>query len=258
MEIISVKNLNFSYRKRENLKNITIDIEKNKITGIIGPNGCGKSTFVKNIIKYLKGTYDEFKINNMSLKELSQKDLAKIIAYIPQKTNIISNISVFEFILLGRFPLLKNSWDSYQKKDFEVVEENMKLLKIEKLSHRHIDNLSGGELQKVLLAKTLSQESKILLLDEPTSALDLNNAVEFMKILKYVAVKKEVSPIIIIHDLNLASLFCDELIILKEGKFVGKGSPQELITEENMKEVYNLDCIVSYNSDGKPYVIPKT
>lgn len=258
MSIISIKALNFSYGKKKILKNIEFDIERNKITGIIGPNGCGKSTLAKNIIKYLQGDYEEFKIDNRSLRDISSRELSRLISYIPQKTNIIQNISVFDFILLGRFPLLKNSWDFYKKEDFEAVEENIKLLKIEELRDRNVENLSGGELQKVLLAKALSQNAKILLLDEPTSALDLNNAVEFMKILTYVTNQKSISPIIIIHDLNLASLFCHTLIMLKEGKFINKGIPREIITEKNMKEIYDLDCTILYNSDGKPYVVPNT
>lgn len=258
MSIISIKNLSFSYRKKEVLKNINIEIEREEITGIIGPNGCGKSTLAKNIIKYLTGKYEDFKIDNKNLKDLHSKDLSKLISYIPQKTNLISGVSVTDFILLGRFSMLKNSWDFYSKKDYEVVEDNIKLLKIDNLKDRNVESLSGGELQKVLLAKALSQEAKILLLDEPTSALDLNNAVEFMKILKYVVVQKSITPIIIIHDLNLASLFCDKLIILKEGKFIAKGSPNEIITEENIKKVYDLDCKVYYNEDIKPYIIPMT
>lgn len=258
MTIIEIKKLNFSYGSRKILKNINLKIEKNEITGIIGPNGCGKSTLAKNIIKYLSGTYESLKIDNKDLKKISSKDLSKLISYIPQKTNIINNISVFDFVLLGRFPLLKNSWDFYTKKDYEVVEENIKLLKIENLRDRNVENLSGGELQKVLLAKALSQEAKILLLDEPTSALDLNNAVEFMKILRYVAIKRDITPIVIIHDLNLASLFCDSLIILKNGEFIGKGVPSEIITTENMKKIYNLDCTILHNASGKPCIIPIT
>lgn len=258
MSIISIKNLSFSYRRKEILKNISIEIEREEITGIIGPNGCGKSTLAKNIIKYLTGKYEDFKIDKKNLKELHSKDLSKLISYIPQKTNLISGVSVTDFILLGRFSMLKNSWDFYSKKDYEVVKDNIKLLKIDNLKDRNVESLSGGELQKVLLAKALSQEAKILLLDEPTSALDLNNAVEFMKILKYVVVQKSITPIIIIHDLNLASLFCDKLIILKEGKFIAKGSPNEIITEENIKKVYDLDCKVYYNEDIKPYIIPMT
>lgn len=258
MSIISIKNLSFSYRKKEVLKNINIKIEREEITGIIGPNGCGKSTLAKNIIKYLTGKYEDFKIDNKNLKDLHSKDLSKLISYIPQKTNLISGVSVTDFILLGRYPTLKNSWDFYSKKDYEVVEDNIKLLKIESLKDRNVESLSGGELQKVLLAKALSQEAKILLLDEPTSALDLNNAVEFMKILKYIVIQKNITPIIIIHDLNLASLFCDKLIILKEGQFIAKGNPNEIITEENIKKVYDLECKVYYNEDDKPYIIPIT
>ena len=192
------------------------------------------------------------------IRELTHKKIAQLISYIPQKSIIIPNISVFDYVLLGRFPLLKNSWDNYSEQDYEIVEKNINLLNIRELKDRNIETLSGGELQKALLARALTQEAKILLLDEPTSALDLNNAVEFMKILKNISIKKNISVIIIIHDLNLASLFCDSLIILKDGRFIEKGSPKEVINEENIKSVYNLDCKVCYNENDKPYIIPKT
>ena len=258
MAIINIEKLNYSYGKKEVLKELSLDIDENKLTGIIGPNGCGKSTLAKNIIKYINGKFESFKIMDTDIRELTHKKIAQLISYIPQKSIIIPNISVFDYVLLGRFPLLKNSWDNYSKQDYEIVEKNINLLNIRELKDRNIETLSGGELQKALLARALVQEAKILLLDEPTSALDLNNAVEFMKILKNISIKKNISVIIIIHDLNLASLFCDSLIILKDGRFIEKGSPKEVINEENIKSVYNLDCKVCYNENDKPYIIPKT
>ena len=258
MAIINIEKLNYSYGKKEVLKELSLNIDENKLTGIIGPNGCGKSTLAKNIIRYINGKFEYFKIMDIDIRQLSHKKIAQLISYIPQKSTIISNISVFDYVLLGRFPLLKNSWDNYSEKDYEIVENNINLLNIEELRDRNVETLSGGELQKALLARALAQEAKILLLDEPTSALDLNNAVEFMKILKNISIKKEISVIIIIHDLNLASLFCDSLIILKDGKFIEKGSPKEVINEKNIKSIYNLDCKVCYNENDKPYIIPKT
>ena len=258
MAIINIEKLNYSYGKKEVLKELSLDIDENKLTGIIGPNGCGKSTLAKNIIKYINGKFESFKIMDTDIRELTHKKIAQLISYIPQKSIIIPNISVFDYVLLGRFPLLKNSWDNYSEQDYEIVKKNINLLNIRELKDRNIETLSGGELQKALLARALAQEAKILLLDEPTSALDLNNAVEFMKILKNISIKKNISVIIIIHDLNLASLFCDSLIILKDGRFIEKGSPKEVINEENIKFVYNLDCKVCYNENDKPYIIPKT
>ena len=258
MAIINIEKLNYSYGKKEVLKELSLNIDENKLTGIIGPNGCGKSTLAKNIIRYINGKFEYFKIMDIDIRQLSHKKIAQLISYIPQKSTIISNISVFDYVLLGRFPLLKNSWDNYSEKDYEIVENNINLLNIKELKDRNVETLSGGELQKALLARALAQEAKILLLDEPTSALDLNNAVEFMKILKNISIKKEMSVIIIIHDLNLASLFCDSLIILKDGKFIEKGSPKEVINEKNIKSIYNLDCKVCYNENDKPYIIPKT
>ncbi|WP_335981538.1 ABC transporter ATP-binding protein [Fusobacterium polymorphum] len=258
MAIINIEKLNYSYGRKEVLKELSLDIDENKLTGIIGPNGCGKSTLAKNIIKYINGKFESFKIMDTDIRELTHKKIAQLISYIPQKSIIIPNISVFDYVLLGRFPLLKNSWDNYSEQDYEIVEKNINLLNIRELKDKNIETLSGGELQKALLARALAQEAKILLLDEPTSALDLNNAVEFMKILKNISIQKEISVIIIIHDLNLASLFCDSLIILKDGRFIEKGSPKEVINEENIKSVYNLDCKVCYNENDKPYIIPKT
>ena len=258
MAIINIEKLNYSYGKKEVLKELSLNIDENKLTGIIGPNGCGKSTLAKNIIKYINGKFESFKIMDTDIRELTHKKIAQLISYIPQKSIIIPNISVFDYVLLARFPLLKNSWDNYSEQDYEIVEKNINLLNIRELKDRNIETLSGGELQKALLARALAQEAKILLLDEPTSALDLNNAVEFMKILKNISIKKNISVIIIIHDLNLASLFCDSLIILKDGRFIEKGSPKEVINEANIKSVYNLDCKVCYNENDKPYIIPIT
>ncbi len=254
--IIDVKNLFFSHGNKKILDDISLNINRNKLTGIIGANGSGKSTFIKNVVRYIEGRYSDFEIDKKKLSNFSSKELARKIAYIPQKSKIIPNIRVFEFILLGRFPLLKESWNSYNSRDYEVVEEKMKILGIEEFKNRNVGTLSGGELQKVFLAKALVQESEILLLDEPTSALDLNNAVEFMKILKNITLKKEVTPVVVIHDLNLASLFCDNLIVFKEGQFFRKGTPKEIITEDNMRKIYNLNCQVVYNEKGKPYIIP--
>ena len=258
MAIINIEKLNYSYGRKEVLKELSLDIDENKLTGIIGPNGCGKSTLAKNIIKYINGKFESFKIMDTDIRELTHKKIAQLISYIPQKSIIIPNISVFDYVLLGRFPLLKNSWDNYSEQDYEIVKKNINLLNIRELKDRNIETLSGGELQKALLARALAQEAKILLLDEPTSALDLNNAVEFMKILKNISIKKNISVIIIIHDLNLASLFCDSLIILKDGRFIEKGSPKEVINEKNIKSVYNLECKVCYNENDKPYIIPIT
>lgn len=256
MSMIQIESLSYGYGKKEILKKISLEIEGNQLTGIIGPNGSGKSTLIKNMIKYLEGDYTSLKILGNSLQELKPKKLSQLISYIPQKTAVIPNISVQEFILLGRFPLLKNHWDFYKASDYTVVEEKIRLLGIEDLKDRKTESLSGGELQKVLLAKALVQESKILLLDEPTSALDLNNAVEFMKILKNSCCSNQITPIVVIHDLNLASLFCDSLVVLKEGKLIAKGSPQKVITPENIKNIYNLNCNVFYNQNGKPYIVP--
>jgi len=174
MAIINIENLNYSYGKKEVLKELSLDIDENKLTGIIGPNGCGKSTLAKNIIKYINGKFEYFKIMDVDISQLSHKKIAQFISYIPQKSTIIPNISVFDYVLLGRFPLLKNSWDNYSEKDYKIVENNINLLNIKELKDRNVETLSGGELQKALLARALAQEAKILLLDEPTSALELN------------------------------------------------------------------------------------
>ena len=251
--------MSFSYVKDKKLiEGLNLSVKKGQRIAIVGPTGCGKTTIINLLMRFYDVDSGSIKVENTDIRELNHKKIAQLISYIPQKSLIIPNISVFDYVLLGRFPLLKNSWDNYTEKDYEIVENNINLLNIKELRDRNIETLSGGELQKVLLARALAQEAKILLLDEPTSALDLNNAVEFMKILKNISMKKEISVIIIIHDLNLASLFCDSLIILKDGRFIEKGSPKEVINEENIKSVYNLDCKVCYNENDKPYIIPKT
>ena len=257
MELINIHDLHFSYGDREILKGIDVTFKGNKITGILGPNGCGKSTLLKNILGYLKKDSGEIKLGERDLDSISQKSKAKIISFVPQKSQLMSDMSVQDFVLLGRLPHLKNSWDGYSKKDNEIVDKYLEELELENFLERKATTLSGGEFQRVLLARALVQETDIILLDEPTSALDLNHALDLMSKLRHTMEKKNLTAIVVLHDLNLAAMFCDELVMLKDGKVYCQGTPKETLTKENLKKIYNLNCDIFYTEEDIPYVIPK-
>ena len=218
MSIIKIENLHFSYGNREILKGIDLEISEKKITGILGPNGCGKTTLLKNILGYFKGEQGNIFLDGKESRKFSQKEKAKLISFVPQKSQLMSAMTVEEFTLMGRLPHLNNSWDGYSKSDMEITKKYLAELDLEKFTERKAVTLSGGEFQRVLLARALTQETKIILLDEPTSALDLNHALDLMEKIRENVKEKGITAAAVLHDLNLAAMFCDELIMLKRGK----------------------------------------
>lgn len=256
---IKIENLKFSYGEggAEVLKGIELNISKGKFTGILGPNGCGKSTLLKNITGYLERSCGNIFIDGTESRKISRKESAKKVALVPQKSSLSSPISVQEFVMMGRLPHLKSSWDGYRKEDRELAESKLKALKLEKFRERIAMTLSGGEFQRVLLARALTQQPEILLLDEPTSALDLNHAVELLSQVKKIIGEQKITGVAVLHDLNLAAMFCDELLIMSRGRVLYKGAPKEVITEEILSEVYNLKARVIIDEYGVPVVIPR-
>jgi len=255
--VIKIKDVRFSYGSKEILRGVDVHIQKGKLTGILGPNGCGKSTLLKNMLGYLKKDSGEIYVGNKELGEFNQRELAKRVALVPQKSSLSSSMKVEEFVLMGRLPHLSSNWSGYSREDKNISEKNLEELELKEFKERGALSLSGGEFQRVLLARALTQEPEILLLDEPTSAMDLNHAVELMSKVKRLVKGKNLTSITVVHDLNLASMFCDELILLKDGVVAYKGTPKEVLTVEILKEVYNLECHIVKGEDEKPYIIPK-
>ena len=254
---ISIENVSFSYGlSEENLLNeINLNIEKGKFIGILGPNGCGKSTLLKVILKYLHPRQGIIKIDNKELKEYSQSELAEILSFVPQKSALTMPLTVEDVVYMGRVPYIKNRWIGFDREDREKVEKIMRMLKIDQFKNRVIFSLSGGEFQRVLLARALVQNTNIMLLDEPTSALDMNYALEIMKLTSYFVKNENLTAVMVLHDLNLASMYCDSIILLKEGKIAYEGTPKELFKPEILEEIYGFNCEVIENK-GFSYVIP--
>ena len=254
---ISIENVSFSYGlSEENLLNeINLNIEKGKFIGILGPNGCGKSTLLKVILKYLHPRQGIIKIDNKELKEYSQPELAEILSFVPQKSALTMPLTVEDVVYMGRVPYIKNRWIGFDREDREKVEKIMRMLKIDQFKNRVIFSLSGGEFQRVLLARALVQNTNIMLLDEPTSALDMNYALEIMKLTSYFVKNENLTAVMVLHDLNLASMYCDSIILLKEGKIAYEGTPKELFRPEILEEIYGFNCEVIENN-GFSYVIP--
>ena len=244
MPSLQIKNLNFDIDGIKILKNINLDMEGEKIYGIIGPNGSGKSTLLKAIYNSFKSR-DMVTINGALAKTFTNIEMARHIAFMNQINDSIENdLTVKELVIMGRYPY-KKRFESYNSQDEKIVLKILQLIGIIDLAYRPIKNLSGGERQRAILAKTLAQDTDIIMLDEPTNHIDVRYQVELMKILK--SLKKLV--IVTIHDISLAAKFCDELIVLNRGEILAKGEPRDVLTKDLLKKVYDIDFKILYEPE---------
>ena len=252
--MMNVKNLYFSYHQKPLLKNISFEVGQGEFLGILGPNGGGKSTLMKNMLKNLDYDSGEICVLGKDLKDFSLKEFARISGYLPQSSQLKTPLKVLDVLLMSKYVGLKYGFDDYSQKDREEVVDIAKSLKFEDFLERNVLSLSGGEFQRVLLARAILKNPKILFLDEPTSALDLNYAIELLNFCESLIKERNIAVVAILHDLNLAAMFCSRILFIKEGKICYDGRVKELFTEEILKEIYNLNCKVLMQED-KPYIL---
>ncbi|MGB9678507.1 MAG: ABC transporter ATP-binding protein [Thermoanaerobacteraceae bacterium] len=248
--ILNINGIDFSYSSIPVLKDVKFELKRGELLSILGNNGAGKSTLLKcinNILKPHKGT---IYIEKEDLLKLSRIEIAKKIGYVAQK-NENGRFTVFDAVLLGRKPHIK--WD-VSKKDLKIVNDVINKFNLEDLSLRYLSELSGGELQKVVIARALAQQPLVMLLDEPTNNLDLKNQIEVLKIIKHTVKEQNIAAIVIIHDLNLALRFSDKFLLLKDNTIYAYGG-EEVMTESNIQAVYDIPVIVE-NVRGMKIVIP--
>ncbi len=249
---IRIKGLEFSYDSIQALKNVTIDIHESEIVAIVGPNGSGKSTLLKCIDRILKPQKGVILINGKDVKDFSQIEIARTVGYVPQSVKQFFPATVFEVVLMGRRPYL--GWRC-SRRDIEKVFEVLRILDIENIAMRDFNELSGGQQQKVLIARVLAQEPEILLLDEPTANLDIKHQLEVMEIIRTIVREKGITAIVAIHDLNLASRYADRIIMMKDGKVFAVGYPNEVLTSTNVENVYGVKVkVIELNKST--YIIP--
>ena len=249
---LQIKNLKFAYNDKEILKNINLRFNTGYFYSVIGPNGSGKSTLLKNIAKIVSPEENSIMIDNKDITKMNKKELSKIISVIPQEINIDYDFTVYDIVLMGRNPY-KNFFQDFNTNDREIAQKYMKETNTWELRDKLITELSGGEKQRVIAARALTQEADIILLDEPTSHLDLQYQIEFLKIFRNL--KKDKIIIAVLHDLNLSSLFSDQIILINSGKIIDKGIPSEVISTKNIKDVYNLSVEINFNNNC-PSIIP--
>ena len=250
---IKIDDIEFSYSSVPVLNDITLDIDGPGFVSILGPNGVGKSTLIHCINKILEPTSGSVMIDGKDVKEISIKELAKEIGYVPYSANDSFPLTVVDTVMMGRHPHAK--WNTLDH-DLDVVYDTLRMLGISHLAMRQFNELSAGQHQKVMLARGLVQEPKILLLDEPTSNLDIRHQLDVTKMLKRLSVEKGILIIMISHDINIAAKYADQVILMFQGKVYDVGSPADVITEDNLKTVYGVESKVIMDDD-RPHVILK-
>lgn len=246
MYALQVENLQFGYRKDLVLKEISFNIEKGKFVSIIGPNGSGKSTLLKTINQLYSPSQGNILIDGNDINRLKKKELARKIALVPQDTLIDYEFTVEDIVLMGRHPY-KGRFQKENENDYKIVNEALKMTNTLHLKDRVITEISGGERQSVIIAKALAQKPSIILLDEPTSHLDINHQIEILNLLKRLNKETGTTIVIVIHDINLASRYSDEIIMLNEGEILGMGSPEKVITKNNIEFAYELKVEIEKN-----------
>lgn len=248
---LEAENLSFSYGSRQVLRGVSFTLEPATCLGLVGPNGSGKSTLIKCLNRILVPT-GQVRLDGREMRSMGSMEIARCMSYVPQVLTVGMAITVFDFLLMGRRPHVR--W-SVSDRDVEKVTQAIQLLGLQDLAFRKTTQVSGGERQKVLIARALAQEPSILLLDEPTSSLDLRHQMEVMDLVRTLARERGMGVFMALHDLNLAARYCDRIMMLKEGAIVGEGAPSELFVPSFLQSVYGIE--VSIHQEGKiPYVVP--
>jgi iron complex transport system ATP-binding protein len=255
MVSLQVQRVSFSYFDGLVLHNISLSIKAGEMVGLLGPNGSGKTTLIKLTSGVLKPGQGEIKLDGARLSQLSRKSIARSIAVVPQQFNIPFAFTTTEVVMLGRTPFFR-AFAEAGEIDKQFVSNALALVNISDLKERRFDELSGGERQKVILAMALAQQPKLLLLDEPTMHLDITHQVEILELVRRLNVERELTVIAAMHDLNLASLYFDRLILLKEGRVSADGTPAQVLTEDGIREVFSASVKVeSHPVTGVPHIV---
>ena len=249
---LEIEGVQFSYKSTPVLNNISLNVGEGTVLSLVGPNGSGKTTLLKCMNRILNPKKGTIFLEGKDISKLKAKELARFLGYIPQNAHNSFPLTVFDTVLLGRIPHLNFKISDQDK---ETVFAVLTLMGLEDIAFRTFNELSGGERQKVLVARALCQEPEVLLLDEPTSNLDLRHQLEVLSIIVNLVKGRGISAVMAIHDLNLASRFSDNLVMLKDGMIYAIGEVREILNSKNIREVYGVDTTIN-NDSGRPYVIP--
>jgi len=250
--MLNVKGLFFGYNNTAILKDLKIELRQGEVLSIVGPNGTGKTTLLKCITGIIKPNKGTIMIDGKDTSRMSRMAHAKCVGYVPQSSPSKFPITVFDAVLMGRRPYIK--WKP-SKKDMETVADILESMDLEDIALRDFDQLSGGQKQKVLLARAVAQDTDYLLLDEPTSNLDLRHQMEVLEMISGMVKTNSMAAMLAMHDLNLASRFSDRMVMLNAGKIFCSGEPRQVMTIENIRSVYGVESTIS-QANGHPYILP--
>ena len=253
--VLRVEGLSFAYNGRPTLAGVSLEARAGEIVGVIGPNGSGKSTLLRTISGVLRPRAGGVWIGGVPLERLSRNELARRVAVVPQNPHLPEAFTAWEIALLGRTPHLR-LLQSESRRDLEIVKRALETCGAWENAHRRIGELSGGEVQRVVIARALAQEPSLLLLDEPTTHLDINHQTAIMDLIALLAREQGLAVVAVFHDLNLAAQYCRRLVILREGRVLVEGAPLEVITAENVGSAYGAEvCVVPHPRNSLPVAL---
>jgi iron complex transport system ATP-binding protein len=240
----------------EILNSICTEFVQGGFYGILGPNGSGKTSLMRHILRLLETSHGVLELNDKNLSSYKRKDLARQIAFVPQNTNIDTSFTVYEIIMMGRAPHQKK-FEATTMKDKEIVEQAMEMTNCSHLRDQVFSMLSGGEAQRVITARAITQQAPWLVLDEPISHLDIRYQIELMKHLQFLNQHKNTAILAVLHDINLACEYCKQIILMKDGEIIASGETKKIMTVENLKKVYDIEFVSLHHPNGKGnYFVP--
>ncbi len=238
---LETRDLSYTYSKWPVLKDINLEVRKGEILGILGPNGCGKTTLLKNLNKNLSPQSGCIMLEGENLEDISKKEIARSIAVVPQTNEVRFSFTVRDIVSMGRMPF-QGLMDGMSSKDERIVDDALERVGLKDFADRHINVMSGGERQRVIIARALAQTPEILLMDEPTLHLDINTQFDVLDLVSDLSKKDGLTVVIVSHDLGMVARYCDRVLLIKDHSILAIGTPEEALTPQNMAEVFGVDA----------------